>query len=221
MPGGEKGGIVMNKTSWLRAVVLVVCSLAVASSLARAADPPTYKGQTAAQWEAALASSRRMEVSRALQDGDPAALGVLLELAKSPQTVVRLVALGGLAELKAAELGAQAKDAVPILAAALADKNLNARYFAASTLQKIGPLAASAVPALIKALSTHPATEPGLDGPPRYYQDARSVAADALGSIGPAAKAAVGRLREVAARDEAPEVRGAATEALKKIEAAK
>jgi hypothetical protein len=45
--------------------------------------------------------SRRMEVMRALQDGDPDSLGVLQELAKSARTPVRLTALGGLAELGA------------------------------------------------------------------------------------------------------------------------
>jgi HEAT repeat protein len=105
---------------------------------------------------------------------------------------------------------------VPILAAALADKNLNARYFAASTLKEIGAPSAPAVPALIKALSSHPVTEPGLDGPQRYYKDARSVVAEALGSIGPAAKAAVARLRELAAKDEEAEVRDAAADALKR-----
>jgi HEAT repeat protein len=215
MPGTAEGDNVMSRTGRLRSVVFAACGIAGASSLATAADPATYKGQTAAQWEVALASPRRMEIMMALQAGDPAALAVLQELAKSPRTPVRITALGGLAEL-----GADARDAVPVLTAALADRNLNARYFAASTLQKIGASAASAVPALIKALSTHPTTEPGLEGPPRYYKDARWVAAQALGSIGPAAKAAVARLREVAAKDEASEVRDAATEALKKIEGA-
>ena len=45
------------------------------------------------------------------------------------------------------------------------------------------------------------------------------MAADALGAIGPAAKAALPKLREVAAQDEDPEVREAATAAVKKIEA--
>jgi HEAT repeat protein len=205
----------MSRSRGLRWSVLVLCALASGSGLARAAEPVTYKGQTAAQWEAALASPRRMEIMMALQAGDPAALGVLQELAGSAHAPIRITALGGLAEL-----GADAKDAVPVLTAALADKNLNARYFAASTLKKIGAPASPAVPALIKLLSTHPTTEPGLEGPPRYYKDARWVAAQALGSIGPAAKAAVERLRGVAARDESSEVREAATEALKAIEAA-
>ena len=44
------------------------------------------------------------------------------------------------------------------------------------------------------------------------------MAAEALGAIGPAAKAAVPKLRELAAKDEESEVRAAAAEALKKIE---
>ena len=207
--------MVVSTTGRLGPVALVAGLMVGAASLACAAEPSVYKSQTAAQWEAALASPRRMEVMRALQAGDPASLGVLQDLAKSAQTPVRLTALGGLAAL-----GAEARDAVPVLTADLADKNLNARYFAASTLKKIGAPAAPAVPALIKALSTHPATEPGLEGPPRYYKDARWVAAEALGSIGAPARAAVGRLREVAAKDEDPEVRVAAAEALKRIEGA-
>ncbi len=48
---------------------------------------------------------------------------------------------------------------------------------------------------------------------------ARVAAAEALATIGPAANAALPKLREVAAKDDEPEVRDAAGEAIKKIEA--
>jgi HEAT repeat protein len=112
-------------------------------------------------------------------------------------------------------LGSDAKSAVPSLAEALGDKNLNVRYWAASALKKIGPEARAAVPYLVEALKTHPDRTPALEGPPRYYADVRWVAAEALGEIGlstavPALKVAVG--------DEHPQVRSAAVEALEKIE---
>jgi tetratricopeptide (TPR) repeat protein len=175
---------------------------------------PRYREMTVGQWTMALGSPQRMAALDVLQGGDPEALPVLLQLAKSEDSRVRVTAVGGLAEL-----GAAAVSAVPALAEALKDKDLNVRYFAAGALKKIGPAAAPAVPALIVALSTHPATEPGLEGPPRYYKDARTVAAEALGAIGPPARAAAPRLRELAARDAEAEVKSAATAALLQIEA--
>jgi len=180
---------------------------------AKDAAGPKYQGMSVGQWTAALASPQRMQVMDALLRGDKEALPVLTELLESEYSPVRVTAANGLAQL-----GADAEGALPGLILALKDKDLNVRYWALSALKKMGPAAATAVPGLIAALSTHPAAEPGLEGPPRYYKDARAVAADALGSIGPGAKAAVPRLKEVAAKDDEPEVRAAATAALALIE---
>jgi tetratricopeptide (TPR) repeat protein len=180
---------------------------------AKDAAGPKYQDMTVGQWTAALASPERMQVMDALLKGDKEALPVLVELLKSEPAPVRVTAANGLAQL-----GADAGAALPGLIAALKDKDLNVRYWALSAIKKMGPAASTAVPALIVALSTHPATEPGLEGPPRYYKDARSMAADALGSIGPGAKAAMPRLRELAAKDDEPEVRAAAASALALID---
>lgn len=176
---------------------------------AKDAAGPKYQDMSVGQWTAALASPQRMQVMDALLKGDKEALPVLVELLKSERGPVRVTAANGLAQL-----GADAEGALPGLIVALKDKDLNVRYWALSALKKMGPAAATAVPALIAALSTHPAKEPGLEGPPRYYKDARAMATEALGSIGPGAKAAVPRLKEVAFKDDEPEVRAAATSAL-------
>jgi HEAT repeat protein len=55
-----------------------------------------------------------------------------------------------------------------------------------------------------------------LDGPYRYYADARAVAADALGAIGRGAGAAIPALKK-AEQDPQAEVRASATKALKRI----
>jgi HEAT repeat protein len=116
------------------------------------------------------------------------------------------------------ELGGAAKAAVPALAAALADRNLNVRYWSASALRGLGPDARQAVPALVGALKTFPGGSPELEGPARYFPDVRSVAAEALGAIGPLAKAAVPALKEATA-DQNADVRAAVAEALKRIAA--
>jgi HEAT repeat protein len=174
---------------------------------------PRFQEMTVGQWAMTLASPQKMAAIEALQGGDPRALAVLRELARSEDSSLRVIAVGGLAELGKAGL-----EALPTLEAALGDKNLNVRYHAATGLRKIGPSAASAVPALIRALSTHPTSEPGLEGPPRYYTDTRAVAAEALGAIGSGARPAVPRLKELAAKDSDPAVRSAAAAALRAIE---
>jgi len=201
----------MGKTAEADQAAARAAKIAAAQAARDAKDAagPKYQGVTVGQWTAALASPQRMQAMDALLKGDKEALPVLLELLKSEHAPVRVTAANGLSEL-----GAGAGAALPGLIVALKDKDLNVRYWALSAIKKMGPAAASAVPALTVALSTHPATEPGLDGPARYYKDARSMAAEALGAIGPGAIAAAPRLKEVSAKDDEAEVRAAAASAL-------
>ena len=192
---------------------LAVLAALLLSAAVAGAGGATYKGQTADQWIKELASGN-MDAFFALTGPEKEAVGVLGEMLGSEHSPVRAVAVQGLAEI--------APDAVSLVGPighALLDKNLNTRYYAAQALKRMGPAAAPAVPDLIGALDTHPSREPDLEGPPRYYKDARSVTAEALGAIGPAARDALPRLREVAAKDEEPEVRAAAADAVKRIEA--
>ncbi len=94
--------------------------------------------------------------------------------------------------------GSAASPAVPGLVAALRDPDLRIRWFAAEALALIGPSAKAAVPALIEALRSRDVAAAGVlrgngafmfgameDGPIRL------IAAEALGRIGPSAKAAI------------------------------
>lgn len=152
-------------------------------------------------------------VSSAWLHGQDEHVGQLLDQLKSANPGVRAKAAMSLGEL-----GGAAKVAVPALGTALADRNLDVRYWAANALKKIGPEAKRAMPGLISALKTFPGGDPELEGPERYYPDVRSVAAEALGAIGPAAQEAIPALKE-ATKDKNADVRVAAAEALKKIEA--
>jgi HEAT repeat protein len=214
LPILEPKGACMPRTLAGRLTPAAALPSLLALLLARpaAADDANYKGRNAAQWVQALRTDQ-MATMDALQSGDKAALPVLTELLKSEHAVVRSTAAGGLREL-----GEAAVPALPALIVATKDKDLNVRYYALSAIKRIGPAAASAVPALIEELSTHPNSEPGLEGPVRYYKDARSVAAEALGAIGPPAKAALPRLKEVAGKDDDAEVRSAAGAAVALIE---
>jgi HEAT repeat protein len=97
-----------------------------------------------------------------------------------------------------ADMGVQAKAAVPALMEALNDKASSIRKAAAGALGNIG--AEAAVPALTKALRD-------TDGKVRWQ------AADALGRIGPKAHRAVPALME-ALKDKEPSMRGIAADAL-------
>jgi HEAT repeat protein len=194
------------------AAILMVLALPAARAAAAAA-PATYKDKSASEWTEELARGS-LTASRELSEPGKEAVPVLAELLESDASRVRSVAAAGLAYIGGEEI-------VPLvgpLGRALSDESLNVRYFAARALRAMGPAAASAVTALIAALDTHPSRQPGLKGPPRYYGDARLLAVNALAAIGPAAKAAIPKLREVAAKDEASDVRTAAGEALRKIE---
>lgn len=121
------------------------------------------------------------------------------------------------AAMALAEMGPGANKAIPALSVAVLDRNLNVRYYAINALKAIGPPAKAALPQLIKALDTFPGGSPPLEGPERYYADARAVAAEAIGAIGPDAKDAAPALKK-ALEDENGDVRSAAAEALKRIE---
>jgi len=192
---------------------LAAILMAVALPAVTAAAPATYKGKTASEWAKELGLGS-IAASRELSEPGPEAVPVLAELLGSDVSRIRSVAAAGLASIG----GEAIVPLVDPLGRALSDESLNVRYYAARALRAMGPAAASAVTALIAALDTHPSRQPGLEGPPRYYGDARLLAVNALAAIGPAAKAAIPKLREVAAKDDASDVRTAAAEALRKIE---
>jgi HEAT repeat protein len=191
----------------------ILMSVALPATAAAADAAPTYKGKTASEWTNELALGS-IAASRELSEPGKEAVPVLAELLGSDVSRIRSVAAAGLASIG----GDAIVPLVDPLGRALSDESLTVRYFAARALRAMGPAAASAVTALIAALDTHPSRQPGLEGPPRYYGDARLLAVNALAAIGPAAKAAIPKLREVAARDDASDVRTAAAEAIRKIE---
>jgi HEAT repeat protein len=102
-------------------------------------------------------------------------------------------------------VGLEANDAVPELAAALADKDKHVRAAAAEALSKVGKAAKGAVPALVKALGDESAL-------------VRANAAVALGDLANEGRPAVGALTKLYQKDEDPDVREHAAEALKKID---
>jgi HEAT repeat protein len=130
-----------------------------------------------------------------------------------------------------------AADAVPALAKALSDKNVDLRIAAGGALARIGPQAKGALPEIRKALKDGDANvrNRAIDVLAKLASDAadgvsdlmeclrtekvlenRVAAIKALGLIGPAAKDAVGLLTDYTTSANA-EVRKAANEALKKI----
>lgn len=183
------------------------------------AGAPRYRGKTAREWSAAFGTHDRTkayEAYLALLEADPSAVPVLVELMGDPLVPVRMAASHALALLAPKD----PERVMPTLTTALKDRSLAVRCWAADGLGAIGPAAAPAVPALVATLKTNPRSEPDLEGPHRYYADARMGAATALGKIGPAAAAAAGDLRE-ALEDEVKDVRTAAKEALHRIECPK
>jgi hypothetical protein len=87
----------------------------------------------------------------------PAALPQLIELLRSPQADVRLLAAQVIARM-----GSDAKDAVPALIPLLKDPDERVRKAATRTLGRIGPDASAAVPELLQALveSAEPSAAP-------------------------------------------------------------
>jgi HEAT repeat protein len=125
--------------------------------------------------------------------------------------------LRGQAAMALSEMGTAAAAAVPELTKTMADRNLNVRYWTGKALTAIGPQAAPAIPQLVATLGVYPGGPENLEGPTRYYADARLVAAQALGAIGPPAKGAVPALRKLLT-DPDETVQVIAQEAIEKIE---
>ena len=188
--------------------------LMIFSSTAATAAEPAYKGKTAAQWIAMLSDPDgeiRGQAFAALTQADSSGGGVLLALLGEPGAELRSIATMGLHHMAPAYPAA-----IPALTEAALDIDLNVRYWALSALKECGKEARSAVPNIVKALETFPEKGPPLEGPARYYADARALAADALGSIGPDAKAALPAL-ENALQDPSPMVQEAAMRAIQSI----
>jgi HEAT repeat protein len=144
-------------------------------------------------------------------DAKPAAPALLDALKKDKDLFVRRFAAQALGEV-----GADPKTAVPALAAVLKEDDKKELVEAAVT--SLGKMGAPAVPPLIDALKNKPA-EPKKKGKkapaaPDSTAFVRTKAAEALGNIGPKAKAAVPALAE-ALRD--PSVRTEAAVALGNI----
>ena len=158
---------------------------AVSSLVAALDDPDAYLRSVAS---AALAKS-----------GAPADIAVpaLVGLLQRERNPVHVRALS--------EYRDGAQPGLPVLLEILADPQLDSetRWNAARTIGKIGPAAASAVPALAAALQAPAAT-------------IREHAAEALGDIGPPAAAAVQPLAAVL-HDSAPRVRRDAVRSLGQI----
>lgn len=94
------------------------------------------------------------------------------------------------------------KEAVPVLASLLADRDKYTSKAAASALGDMGAAALPALPDLIRCMETHPLNE------------TRENAAEAIGEIGVAASAAVPALIKAGRDDKWPAVRKAAVSAL-------
>ncbi len=153
-------------------------------------------------------------------------------------------------EAAASTLGAFGQRGVPNLIEALHDEDVGVRFEAAWSLERLGPRAKRAIPALEEALKDEGFLDPIKYGGPAFGhpETVRAAAARALGSIGDTQaigslipllkdknwrvrKASVGALEKLRnsqalgplkalLKDEREEVRQAAAEALKKIKAA-
>ena len=178
------------------------------------AATPMYHGKSAEQWLDMLSQSDKdirgqafIELTQADQSGGE----VLLAFLGNPNPNLRTIAVMGLNNMAPAYPAS-----IPELAEAALDVNLNVRYWALSALKKHGNKAVSAIPNIIRALETYQGKGPALDGPVRYYADARALAAEALGNIGSDAQAAIPALKN-ALQDPSPMVRESAKRAIELI----
>jgi HEAT repeat protein len=175
---------------------------------------PMYHGKSAEQWLGMLSQSDddiRGQAFIELTQADQSGGELLLAFLGSPDSHLRTIAVMGLRHMAPAYPAS-----IPGLADAVLDVDLNVRYWALSALKKYGNKAGFAIPNLIRALETCQGKGPALDGPVRYYADARALAAEALSAIGPDAHAALPSL-ENALQDSSAMVRDAAKRAIESI----
>jgi len=112
--------------------------------------PAQYSLKPLEQW------TEQEAAAEALGRIGPPAIPQLIELLKSPDPEVRLIAAQVLARM-----GSDAKEAVPPLIPLLNDPDERIRKAAARTLGRIGPDAAAAVPELMQALVEQAAPSAG------------------------------------------------------------
>ncbi len=201
-----------RKAVWF-AAVLLCAGLASAQSLGDVA-----RQQREAKKNSAARVVTNDDLLPAADIGDAAKLDLMLKALRSEDAKTRtamMLAIWQTSQQKDINLE-NVRQIVPGIADAVLDRNLNIRYMAASSLKGFAPVAQPAIPALIQALNTFPGGSPALEGPERYYADARSAAAEALGAIGPDAKESIAALTK-ALKDPSPDVRQAAGAALKQI----
>jgi HEAT repeat protein len=180
-----------------------------------------------AEWKQDLQSQDpklRLHAASALQNTEGEAEAVALAfgaLLAEPDTDIRKSAVRGLLGM-----GRKAKPAIPALAAALSDNEPFVSGSAAEAIGHVGPDAKAAVAALTSALRnmgswamTGFVRDRGSDQMTfsvKGTKYVRSLAAEALGHIGPEADAAVSALEDLL-KDQTAEVRGKAAEALGRI----
>ncbi|MCI0361565.1 MAG: HEAT repeat domain-containing protein [Planctomycetaceae bacterium] len=112
--------------------------------------PAQYSLKPLEQW------TQQEATADALGRIGPPAIPQLIDLLKSPEADVRLIAAQVLARM-----GSDAKEAVPALIPLLKDPDERVRKAATRTLGRIGPDAAAAVPELMQALVEEGVETPG------------------------------------------------------------
>lgn len=189
-------------------LLVLICGTAVSAAA------PLYQGKNADQWLEMLEQPDddiRGQAFMELIQADRSGGEILLTFLESLNPGLRTIAVMGLNHMAPSY-----PESISGLAEAALDLNLNIRYWALTALRKYGEKAGSAVPNIVRALETFHGQSPELEGPVRYYADARARAADALGGIGPAAQDALPAL-EKARHDSSGMVREAAKRAIELI----
>jgi HEAT repeat protein len=202
---------------WLAVcLVLIGCSRdPIAERIAKLNDPNVELRRTAAREFAERPAS------------DERAIAALAKSAADADIDVRYASIDALGKL-----GPEAKSGLPVLKIALADSEKAVRIRAAWSMSNIDPQDRSFVPVLVAAMREGDGRvllEVGATGPPAAWAvptltgllshespKVRTLAAKALGGIGPAAKVARPGL-EVARGDSNAAVKTAAKEALNRI----
>jgi HEAT repeat protein len=134
-----------------------------------------------------------------------------IALLNDPSPTVRRAAAWGIAGLR--RQSPSAKQGIPALIDALADRDEKVRYYSVISLQEMGPDASNAVPALTKALA-----DVGVGSQTNSRYNLRAAAAHALGRIGPPAATALPELKTALAAPN-PYLRGQTAVAIWRIDA--